>query len=66
MQIAFDVIERIGVVAQAVLHEVVGSKRHVEGQIFLHVGGDLGVLQGWAVAAGEYGPLCREARGSGS
>src|SRR5437016_1755583 len=53
VEITFHVVERVGVVTQAVLHEIVGAQRHVEGQVFLHIGGDLGVLQSCAVAAGE-------------
>ena len=36
------------------LDEVVGFERHIEGQVFLQVAGDLGVLQRRAVATGEF------------
>src|SRR5688572_32233976 len=54
VQVAFHIAERIGVVAQAVLDEIVGAERHVERQIFLHVGGDLRVLQCRPVAAADF------------
>ena len=54
MKIAFDVAERVGVIPQAMLYEIVGAQRHIEGQVFLHVRGDLRILQSRAIAAGEF------------
>lgn len=44
VEVALHIAQRVGVVAHAMLDEIVGLERHVKGQVLLHIGGDLSAL----------------------